>query len=118
MDYIRAFIIGGLICVVGQILMDNTKLTPAHILVIFVTSGVILTGVGLYEPLVKFSESGAMVPLPGFGYALCKGAIEGAKNKGIIGAFTGGMEATAGGVTAAIVFGYIMAIVSKPKTKD
>ncbi len=118
MDYIRAFIVGGLICVVGQILMDNTKLTPAHILVIFVTSGVILTGVGLYDPLVKFAESGAMVPLPGFGYALCNGAIEGAKSKGIIGAFTGGMEATAGGVTAAIVFGYIMSIVSKPKTKD
>lgn len=118
MEYVRAFVIGGLICVVGQILMDNTKLTPAHILVIFVTSGVILTGVGLYDPLVKFAESGAMVPLPGFGYALCKGAIEGAKTKGIIGAFTGGMEATAGGVAAAIVFGYIMAVVSKPKTKD
>lgn len=118
MDYIRAFVIGGLICVVGQILMDNTKLTPAHILVIFVTSGVVLTGVGLYEPLVKFAEAGAMVPLPGFGYALCKGAIEGAKTKGLIGAFTGGMEATAGGVAAAIVFGYIMSIVSKPKTKD
>lgn len=118
MEYVKAFVIGGLICVVGQILMDNTKLTPAHILVIFVTSGVILTGVGLYEPLVKFAESGAMVPLPGFGYALCKGAIEGAKTKGLIGAFTGGMEATAGGVAAAIVFGYIMAVVSKPKTKD
>ncbi len=118
MDYIRAFVVGGLICVVGQILMDRTKLTPAHILVIFVTSGVILTGIGLYEPLVKYAESGAMVPLPGFGYALCKGAIEGAKSNGLIGAFTGGMEETAGGVAASMIFGYVMAILSKSKTKD
>lgn len=118
MDYIRAFVVGGLICVVGQIIMDNTKLTPAHILVIFVTAGVILTGIGLYEPLIKYAEAGATVPLPGFGYALCTGAIEGAKKKGLIGAFTGGIEATAGGVAAAIIFGYIMAIVSKPKTKN
>jgi stage V sporulation protein AE len=118
MDYIKAFVVGGLICVIGQIIMDTTKLTPAHILVIFVTSGVILTSIGIYEPLVKYAEAGAMVPLPGFGYALCKGAIEGAKKKGLIGAFTGGVEAGAGGVAAAIIFGYIMAIVSKPKTKN
>lgn len=118
MEYLKAFIVGGLICVIGQIIMDTTKLTPAHILVMFVTLGVILTSIGLYEPLVKFAEAGATVPLTGFGYALSKGAIEGAKNKGIIGVFTGGIEATAGGVAAAILFGYIMALVSNPKTKN
>lgn len=118
MEYIKVFIVGGLICVVGQIILDTTKLTPAHILVIFLTSGVILGAVGLYEPLVKFAEAGATVPISGFGYALSKGAIEGAKSKGVIGAFLGGLEATAGGVAAAILFGYIMAVVSDPKTKN
>ncbi|NMB27300.1 MAG: stage V sporulation protein AE [Tissierellia bacterium] len=118
MEYIKVFIVGGLICVIGQIILDTTKLTPAHILVIFLTSGVILGAVGLYEPLVKFAEAGATVPISGFGYALSKGAIEGAKSKGVIGAFLGGLEATAGGVAAAILFGYIMAVVSDPKTKN
>ena len=118
MDYLKAFIIGGIICVIGQILMDTTKLTPAHILVVFVTSGVILTAIGIYEPLIKYAEAGASVPLPGFGYALCKGAIEGVKKNGLIGAFTGGLEATAGGIAGAIIFGYIMSVVSNPKTKD
>lgn len=118
MEYLKAFIVGGLICVIGQIILDTTKLTPAHILVIFLTSGVILGAVGLYEPLVKFGEAGATVPISGFGYALSKGAIEGAKSKGVIGAFVGGLEATAGGIAAAILFGYIMAIVSDPKTKN
>lgn len=118
MEYIKVFIIGGLICVVGQILMDTTKLTPAHILVVFVTSGVILTAIGIYGPLVDYAQAGATVPLTGFGYALCNGAIEGVKNKGVIGAFTGGLEAAAGGIGSAIIFGYIMAIVSDPKTKD
>ena len=118
MEYLKAFIVGGLICVIGQIILDTTKLTPAHILVMFLTSGVILGAVGLYEPLVKFGEAGATVPISGFGYALSKGAIEGAKSKGIIGAFVGGLEATAGGIAAAILFGYIMAIVSNPKTKN
>lgn len=118
MEYLKAFVVGGLICVVGQIILDTTKLTPAHILVMFVTAGVVLGGLGLYEPLVKFGGAGATVPLPGFGYALAKGAMEGAKSKGIIGAFTGGLEATAGGVAAAIIFGYIMALVSDPKTKN
>ncbi|MBU5438222.1 stage V sporulation protein AE [Tissierella sp. MSJ-40] len=118
MEYLKAFVVGGLICVVGQIILDTTKLTPAHILVIFVTAGVVLGGLGLYEPLVKFGGAGATVPLPGFGYSLAKGAMEGAKSKGIIGAFTGGLEATAGGVAAAIIFGYIMALVADPKTKN
>lgn len=118
MEYIKVFIVGGLICVVGQIILDTTKLTPAHILVIFLTSGVILGAVGLYEPLVKFAEAGATVPISGFGYTLSKGAIEGVKSRGVIGAFIGGLEATAGGVAAAILFGYIMAVVSNPKTKN
>jgi stage V sporulation protein AE len=117
MAYLRAFVVGGLICVVGQIIMDNTKLTPGHILVIFVTSGVILTFIGVYEPLVKFAEAGATVPLTGFGYALCNGAIEGVNKDGLVGAFTGGIQATAGGVAGAILFGYIMAVVSSPKSK-
>lgn len=117
MEYLRAFVIGGLICVIGQILLDTTKLTPAHILVTFLMSGVILGAVGLYEPLVKFAKAGATVPISGFGYTLSKGAIEGVKSKGVIGAFIGGLEATAGGIAAAILFGYIMAIVSEPKTK-
>ncbi|WP_406242259.1 stage V sporulation protein AE [Tissierella carlieri] len=117
MEYVKAFIVGGLICVVGQIILDNTKLTPAHILVSFLTAGVILGGIGLYEPLVKFGGAGATVPIIGFGNALAQGAIEGAKTKGIIGAFTGGLQATAGGVAAAILFGYIMAVIFNPKRK-
>lgn len=118
MDYLKAFVVGGAICVIGQIIMNRTKLTPAHILVIFVTSGVILGALGIYEPLVKFAEAGATVPLTGFGYALAKGAFEGVDKNGIIGVFTGGIQATAGGVGAAIIFGYIMSIVSNPKTKN
>lgn len=118
MEYLKVFIVGGLICVVGQILLDTTKLTPAHILVVFLTTGVLLGAVGLYEPLAKFGEAGATVPISGFGYALSKGAIEGAKSKGVIGAFVGGLEATAGGIAAAILFGYIIAIVTDPKTKS
>ncbi len=117
MNYVYAFLIGGLICVVGQILMDATKLTPSHVLVIFVTAGVFLTALGLYEPLVKIGGAGATVPLPGFGYALAKGAIKGVKAKGFLGAFLGGVEATSGGITAAVVFGYLMAILFTPKTK-
>ncbi|MDR7857151.1 stage V sporulation protein AE [Tissierella sp.] len=118
MEYIRAFVVGGLICVIGQVILDNTKLTPAHILVSFLTAGVILGGIGLYEPIVKFAGAGATVPISGFGNSLAKGAIEAVKAKGIIGAFTGGLEATAGGVAAAILFGYIMALISSPKTKN
>lgn len=117
MEYIMAFIIGGLICSIGQILMDTTKLNPAHILVIFLTSGVILTAIGLYEPLVKIGGAGATVPLPGFGYNLAKGAIKGARENGIIGAFSGGVQAAAAGVAAATFFGYISSVIFNPKTK-
>ncbi len=117
MDYLRAFLVGGIICVIGQIVMDKTKLTPAHVLVVFVTSGVILTAIGIYEPIEKFGGAGATVPLPGFGFALAKGVIEAVKTDGIIGAFTGGVSAGAGGVAAATFFGYLMAVVFTPKTK-
>ncbi len=117
MDYFWAFVIGGLLCVIGQLLLSYTRLTSARILVIFVTSGVVLTALGLYEPLVELAGAGATVPLTGFGYALGKGAIEGALENGIIGAFTGGITATAGGIAAAILFGYLNAVVFTPKTK-
>lgn len=117
MVYLKAFVVGGLICVIGQLILDLTDLTPAHVLVMFLTAGVLLGAIGLYEPLVKFGEAGATVPISGFGYALSKGAIEGAKARGILGAFAGGIEATGGGIAAAILFGYIMSIVSDPKTK-
>lgn len=118
MDYVKAFIVGGAICVIGQIILDNTKLTPAHILVSFLTLGVILGGIGIYEPLVKFAGAGATVPIVGFGNALAQGAIEGVKSKGLIGAFTGGIQATAGGIAAAILFGYLAALIFDPKTKN
>jgi stage V sporulation protein AE len=118
MDYLKAFVVGGLICVIGQILMDMTKLTPARVLVLFVTLGVILQGFGIYQKLVDIGGAGATVPLPGFGYSLAKGAIKGVKESGIIGAFTGGITATAGGVAGAIVFGYLMAILFNPKSKN
>lgn len=117
MVYLNAFVVGGAICTVGQIVINKTKLTPAHVLVLFVTLGAILTAVGIYEPIVNFGGAGATVPIPGFGYALAKGAIKGAKEDGILGAFTGGISSTAGGITAAIVFGYVMSLLFNPKTK-
>lgn len=118
MDYVKAFITGGIICVIGQILIDKTNLTPAKILVSFVTAGVILTALGIYEPIVKFGGAGATVPLPGFGYALAKGATKAVGESGVLGAFTGGVMATAGGITAAIVFGYLAAVLFDPKEKS
>lgn len=115
--YLMVFLIGGGICVVGQLLISLTNMTPARVLVVFVTLGVVLTALGLYEPVVDAGGAGATVPLTGFGYSLAKGAIEGAKEKGVIGAFTGGITSTAGGVAAAIVFGYLNALLFKPKTK-
>ena len=114
---VKCFVIGGLICVIGQILIDKTKLTPARILVIFVTTGVILGGLGVYKYLVDFAGAGATVPLTGFGYNLAKGTIEAVKTDGIIGAFTGGLKASAGGIAAAVFFGYIASLISKPKMK-
>ena len=117
MNYLWAFIIGGLICVVGQVLIDYTKLTPARILVLFVCIGAFLTLIGVYEPLVKLAGAGATVPLTGFGYSLAKGVMKSVTENGIIGIFTGGLAATAGGITAAILFGYIFAVIFKPKEK-
>ena len=114
---LRCFIVGGLICIVGQILIDKTKLTPARILVLFVTTGVILGGLGIYKYIVDFAGAGATVPLTGFGYNLAKGAIEGVKSSGLLGAFTGGIKNAAGGIAAAIFFGYIASLIAKPKMK-
>ena len=118
MVYLSAFIVGGIICVIGQILMDTTKLTPARILVIFVTSGVILGAFGIYDKLVDIGGAGATIPLPGFGNALAKGAIKAVKEQGLLGAFIGGITGTAAGITAAIFFGYLMALIFNPKTKS
>ena len=114
---LKAFLVGGLICTIGQILIDKTKLTSARILVLFVTTGVILGGLGIYQYLVDFAGCGATVPLTGFGNLLAKGAITDVKSNGILGAFTGGIKAAAAGISAAIFFGYIAALVSKPKIK-
>ena len=114
---LKCFVTGGLICVIGQILIDKTKLTPARVLVIFVTTGAILGGLGIYKYLVDFAGAGATVPLTGFGYNLAKGAIKGVKESGLIGVFTGGVTASAGGISAAIFFGYIASLISKPKMK-
>ena len=117
MSLLKCFITGGLICVIGQILIDKTKLTSARILVLFVTTGAILGGLGIYQYLVDFAGAGATVPLTGFGYTLAKGAIKGVKEYGLIGAFTGGITASAGGIAAAIFFGFIASLISKPKMK-
>lgn len=115
---LKAFLVGGAICVIGQLLIDLTSMTPARILVLFVTMGVLLTAVGLYEPLVKFAGGGATVPLTGFGYALAKGAQEGIQQHGLLGALTGGITATSGGVAASIFLGYLCALVAKPGDKS
>lgn len=116
MDYFYAFLIGGIICVIGQLLMDGTKLTTPRILVIYVVAGAILTGLGLYQPLVDLAKNGATVPLTGFGYNLAKGAMD-AVDKGFIGVITGSIKNTAAGITAAVVFGYFIAVVFSPKSK-
>lgn len=117
MQYLWAFLIGGAICTVGQLLLSYTRLTSARILVLFVVAGVVLGGLGIYQPLVGFAGAGASVPLLGFGNALAKGAIEGAKEHGILGALSGGMSATAAGISAAILFGWLAALIFRPKTK-
>lgn len=117
MDYLYAFITGGLICVIGQILIDKTKLTSARILVLFVVLGCILQGFGLYESLVEFGGAGATVPLPGFGYALAKGVMREVDEMGLRGVLSGGLKATAGGITSAIVFAFISALIFNPKEK-
>ncbi len=115
---IKAFVVGGLFCVIGQMLILKTKLTSARILVGYVTAGVILGALGLYKPLIDFAGAGATVPLTGFGYLLAKGAMEAAKTDGILGAFTGGVVAGAGGISAAVFFGYLAALIFKPRMKE
>ncbi len=117
MQLLRCFVVGGIICIIGQILIDKTKLTPARILVLFVTVGAILGGLGIYQHLINFAGAGATVPLTGFGANLAKGAIEEVQKIGLLGAFTGGVKASAGGIAAAIFFGYIASLIAKPKIK-
>ena len=118
MEYAYAFIIGGLFCIIGQILIDKTKLTPARILVSYVVIGVIMGGFGLYEPLVDFAGAGATVPLTGFGYTLSKGVKNAIKESGFIGVFTGGIKATAGGITVAVFVGLLVGFLFKAKDKS
>ena len=118
MDYLKAFIIGGLFCVVGQLLIDYTKLTPARILVGYVVAGVILGGLGVYKHLADFSGAGATVPLTGFGYSLSKGVKEAIDSDGFIGIFSGGLKATAAGITTAVTAGYLASIIFKAKDKS
>lgn len=113
--YLWAFIVGGLICVVGQLLMDLTPLTPAHVLVLFVVLGGVLSGLGLYQPLVDFAGAGATIPLTGFGHTLVTGTLEEIAKVGMIGIFTGALKATAAGIMAAVVFGFIMSLIFNPK---
>ena len=118
MEYFHAFWVGGLICVVGQLLIDLTRLTPARIMVLFVTAGVVLGALGLYGPLADFAGAGATVPLTGFGWALAEGVREAVAEKGLLGAFTGGFTAGAAGTAAALFFGYLAALIAKPRDKS
>ncbi len=117
MALLRCFIVGGGICVIGQILIDKTKLTSARILVLFVTVGAILGGLGIYQYIIDFAGAGATVPLTGFGANLAKGAMQEAQNQGILGAFIGGVKSSAGGIAAAVFFGYLASLIAKPKIK-
>ena len=115
--YAKVFAVGGALCALGQLLLSLTRLTTARILVIYVTAGVILGALGLYEPLADWAGAGATVPLTGFGYVLSQGARKAVSEQGLLGAFTGGIAATAGGIAAAILFGYVFALLARPKTK-
>ena len=117
MEYFKAFVTGGLICVIGQILIDKTKLTSGRILVGYVCAGTILGGLGLYEKLVAFAGAGATVPLTGFGYNLSKGVVKGIGEKGLLGLFTGGLSSCAGGIAAAVIFSFLAALIFNPKEK-
>lgn len=118
MDYLKAFLLGGILCAIGQVLIDKTKLTPARILVSYVVAGVILGGLGLYKHLVDWGGAGATVPLTGFGNSLAKGVKEAVDKDGLLGVLTGGLKATAGGIAAAIFFGLLAALIFKPKDKS
>ena len=117
MMYLKVFLVGGALCALGQLGLSLTRLTTARILVIYVTAGVVLGGLDLYEPLVNWAGAGATVPLTGFGYALSQGAKKAVAEQGLLGAFTGGITATAGGIAAAILFGYLFALFARPRTK-
>lgn len=117
MEYLKAFLVGGLLCLIGQILIDKTKLTPARILVSYVVIGVLLGAIGVYKPLVDFAGAGATVPLTGFGYNLAKGVREAIEKDGFLGIFTGGLTATAGGITAAVLAGLLCSLLFRPKDK-
>lgn len=117
LQYVKCFVVGGVICIVGQILLDRTKLTTGKIMVLFLVAGAVLQAIGVYQPLVDFAGAGATVPISGFGYSLAKGAMEEVKSEGWLGAFTGGIRNTASGITVAIVFGYLAALVANPKSK-
>lgn len=118
MDYLKAFLVGGTLCLIGQILIDKTKLTPARILVSYVVIGVFLGAIGIYKPLAEFAGAGATVPLTGFGYTLSKGVKEAVQSDGFLGIFTGGLKATAGGITTAVVAGLTVSLIFKPKDKS
>ena len=118
MALLKAFLLGGLFCALGQILIDKTNLTPARILVLYVVSGIVLSGLGVYEPLVQWGGAGATVPLTGFGYTLSKGVKEAVDKGGLIGVLTGGLKATAGGISAAIFFGLLASLLFRPKDKS
>ena len=117
MDYLKAFLVGGFLCLIGQILIDRTKLTPARILVSYVVAGVFLGAVGVYKPLAEFAGAGASVPLTGFGYTLSKGVREAVDKDGFLGIFTGGLKATAGGITTAAFAGLLASLLFKAKDK-
>ena len=117
MGLLKCFVVGGIICIIGQLLIDKTKLTPARILVIYVTAGAILGGLGIYKYIIEFAGAGATVPLTGFGANLAKGAIQEVQSSGLSGAFTGGVKASAGGIAAAVFFGYLASLIAKPKIK-
>ena len=117
MEYLNAFLCGGVLCIIGQVLIDRTKLTPARILVCYVVAGVILGALGLYQPIIDWAGAGATVPLTGFGSLLAKGVKKAVTEKGFIGAFTGGVTAAAGGITAAIFFGFLVALIFKSRPK-
>ncbi len=117
MQYLHAFLCGGVLCAIGQLLIDKTQLTPARILTGYVVAGVLLQAIGIYQSVVDWGGAGATVPLTGFGYSLAKGTAKAVEEQGLLGALTGGLTATAGGIAAAVVFGVLMAILFKPKEK-
>ena len=117
MDYLKAFLVGGVLCLIGQVLIDKTKLSPARILVGYVVSGVLLGALGIYEPLVDFAGAGASVPLTGFGYTLARGVKKAVTEDGFLGIFGGGLKATACGITAAIIAGLVVSLIFKPRDK-